>query len=36
MLVRWDTAVTVAAIGFAALLLFLWSDVVSCARGCLP
>ena len=33
---RWEAAIDVVAVLAAAVLLFLWPDVLSCARGCLP
>lgn len=30
MKVKWDTAVTLCAVGLAMLVIFLWPDIVSC------
>lgn len=34
MHVRWDVAVTAAAVALVALVLFLWPDVLACLAGC--
>jgi hypothetical protein len=31
---RWEAAIDAVAIAAAAVLLFLWPDVLSCAAGC--